>query len=82
VGLSADPVERQQEFAARHSLGYPLLSDPDRRVAALTTGTLSRRTWSTGCAGSDATNEWPARTSAPCAVIPAANRYGSVAHGP
>jgi len=34
VGISADAVERQQEFAARHSLGYPLLSDPDRSVAA------------------------------------------------
>jgi thioredoxin-dependent peroxiredoxin len=34
VGISADAVERQQEFAARHSLGYPLLSDSDRTVAA------------------------------------------------
>jgi peroxiredoxin Q/BCP len=34
VGISADPVEKQQEFAARHSLGYPLLSDPDRTVAS------------------------------------------------
>jgi thioredoxin-dependent peroxiredoxin len=34
VGISADPVEKQQEFAARHSLGYPLLSDPDRAVAS------------------------------------------------
>lgn len=33
VGISADAVERQHEFATRHSLGYPLLSDPDRRVA-------------------------------------------------
>ena len=33
VGISADAVEKQHEFAARHSLGYPLLSDPDRRVA-------------------------------------------------
>ncbi|MFC8175080.1 peroxiredoxin [Streptomyces sp. NPDC057325] len=29
VGISSDGVERQQEFAERHSLGYPLLSDPD-----------------------------------------------------
>ncbi|MFC9793144.1 peroxiredoxin [Streptomyces sp. NPDC127584] len=29
VGISTDPVERQLEFAERHSLGYPLLSDPD-----------------------------------------------------
>ncbi len=34
VGISADAVEKQQEFASRHSLGYPLLSDPDRTVAA------------------------------------------------
>jgi thioredoxin-dependent peroxiredoxin len=33
VGISADSVEKQQEFAARHSFGYPLLSDPDRAVA-------------------------------------------------
>jgi len=34
VGISADPVEKQHEFAARHSLGFPLLSDPDRTVAS------------------------------------------------
>jgi peroxiredoxin Q/BCP len=34
VGISADAVERQHEFSERHSLGYPLLSDPDRAVAA------------------------------------------------
>ncbi|MFJ9824948.1 peroxiredoxin [Streptomyces sp. NPDC101160] len=28
VGISSDEVARQQEFADRHSLGYPLLSDP------------------------------------------------------
>ncbi|WP_370416437.1 peroxiredoxin [Streptomyces fradiae] len=28
VGISTDEVARQQEFAERHSLGYPLLSDP------------------------------------------------------
>jgi peroxiredoxin Q/BCP len=33
VGVSADAVERQHEFSERHSLGYPLLSDPDRTVA-------------------------------------------------
>ena len=33
VGISADAVEKQHEFATRHSLGYPLLSDADRRVA-------------------------------------------------
>ncbi|MFF5761000.1 peroxiredoxin [Streptomyces tanashiensis] len=32
VGISSDGVERQQEFAERHSLGYPLLSDPDGAI--------------------------------------------------
>ncbi|MFJ4341733.1 peroxiredoxin [Streptomyces sp. NPDC088915] len=32
VGVSSDGVERQQEFTERHSLGYPLLSDPDGTV--------------------------------------------------
>ncbi|MFF4172243.1 peroxiredoxin [Streptomyces sp. NPDC001744] len=32
VGISSDGVERQREFAGRHSLGYPLLSDPDGAV--------------------------------------------------
>ncbi|MFF7177170.1 redoxin domain-containing protein [Streptomyces sp. NPDC008121] len=32
VGISADLVERQQEFADRHSLGYPLLSDPEGAI--------------------------------------------------
>ncbi|TVL93265.1 peroxiredoxin [Streptomyces sp. SAJ15] len=32
VGVSADPVARQAEFAERHTLGYPLLSDPDGTV--------------------------------------------------
>ncbi len=35
VGISADAVERQAEFDARHSLGFPLLSDPDRRLARM-----------------------------------------------
>ncbi len=34
VGISADKVDKQAEFDAKHDLGYPLLSDPDRRVAA------------------------------------------------
>jgi thioredoxin-dependent peroxiredoxin len=33
VGISADDVDRQAEFDARHDLGYPLLSDRDRKVA-------------------------------------------------
>ncbi|MEV2216039.1 peroxiredoxin [Streptomyces sp. NPDC050997] len=32
VGVSGDPVERQQEFAGQHNLGMPLLSDPDGTV--------------------------------------------------
>jgi peroxiredoxin len=32
VGVSGDAVERQAEFSARHSLGYPLLSDEDGKV--------------------------------------------------
>lgn len=34
VGISPDPVGKQGEFARRHEFGFPLLSDPDRRVAA------------------------------------------------
>ncbi|MGP4008517.1 peroxiredoxin [Streptomyces sp. 4N124] len=32
VGISGDSVERQQEFAERHTLGMPLLSDVDGTV--------------------------------------------------
>jgi thioredoxin-dependent peroxiredoxin len=32
VGISGDEVERQAQFAAKHSLGYPLLSDTDGAV--------------------------------------------------
>ncbi|WP_031048890.1 peroxiredoxin [Streptomyces sp. NRRL F-5650] len=32
VGISGDTVERQQEFAGRHTLGMPLLSDADGAV--------------------------------------------------
>ncbi|MFE1751510.1 peroxiredoxin [Streptomyces anandii] len=32
VGISGDPVERQQEFTGRHGLGMPLLSDADGAV--------------------------------------------------
>lgn len=35
LGISADPVERQKEFAGKYELGYPLLSDTDRSVARL-----------------------------------------------
>ena len=35
VGISADPPERQREFAHRYALDYPLLSDGDGAVAAM-----------------------------------------------
>ena len=34
VGISADTVEKQKQFDEKESLGFPLLSDPDRTVAA------------------------------------------------
>jgi peroxiredoxin Q/BCP len=34
VGISADSVEKQHAFSSEHSFGYPLLSDPDGKVAA------------------------------------------------
>ncbi|MBB5787088.1 peroxiredoxin [Jiangella mangrovi] len=34
VGISADAVERQQAFDSGNDLGFPLLSDPGRTVAA------------------------------------------------
>src|SRR5262245_6171853 len=34
VGISGDAVQRQAEFATRHRLDYPLLSDPDGTVRA------------------------------------------------
>jgi thioredoxin-dependent peroxiredoxin len=33
VGISADAIDKQRAFADKHSFDYPLLSDPDRRVA-------------------------------------------------
>ena len=35
VGISMDEVAKQGDFARRHHLGYPLVSDPDGRVAEL-----------------------------------------------
>lgn len=35
VGISGDPVERQAEFAGRHTLGMPLLSDVDGAIREL-----------------------------------------------
>jgi peroxiredoxin Q/BCP len=32
VGISGDSVDKQQEFAGRHTLGFPLLSDADGTV--------------------------------------------------
>jgi thioredoxin-dependent peroxiredoxin len=33
VGISRDSVSKQSRFAEKHRFGYPLLSDPDGRVA-------------------------------------------------
>jgi thioredoxin-dependent peroxiredoxin len=33
VGISPDPPERQAAFDEKYALGFPLLSDPDHRVA-------------------------------------------------
>jgi peroxiredoxin Q/BCP len=35
VGISADSVDKQKQFSDKHSFDYPLLSDPDRKVADL-----------------------------------------------
>jgi peroxiredoxin Q/BCP len=35
VGISRDPVEKQQQFSARHGFDYPLLSDADGQVARM-----------------------------------------------
>ncbi len=35
VGISADSVDKQRQFADRHDFDYPLLSDADGRVAAM-----------------------------------------------
>ncbi|MFC4909859.1 peroxiredoxin [Actinomadura gamaensis] len=34
IGISGDTPGKQREFADKHSLGYPLLSDPDGTVRA------------------------------------------------
>ena len=33
VGISRDAISKQKEFDEKHSLGFPLLSDADRKVA-------------------------------------------------
>ena len=35
IGISADSVERQAKFDEKHTLGYPLLSDPDKTIAKI-----------------------------------------------
>ena len=35
VGISADPVDHQARFDEQHDLGIPLLSDPQRTIAAM-----------------------------------------------
>lgn len=34
MGVSSDRSDRQMEFDEANQLGFPLLSDPDRKVAA------------------------------------------------
>jgi peroxiredoxin Q/BCP len=35
VGISPDGVDKQAKFSAKHSFGFPLLSDPDGAVATM-----------------------------------------------
>jgi thioredoxin-dependent peroxiredoxin len=35
VGISADAVEKQKRFSDKHGFDYPLLSDPERKVAQM-----------------------------------------------
>jgi len=35
VGISGDTVDNQRQFSDKHSFGYPLLSDGDRKVAEM-----------------------------------------------
>jgi thioredoxin-dependent peroxiredoxin len=34
VGISPDPPDAQKRFDGKHKLGFPLLSDPDHKVAS------------------------------------------------
>ncbi|MEN6578707.1 MAG: thioredoxin-dependent thiol peroxidase [Phycisphaerales bacterium] len=33
VGISPDPPDKQKKFDDKHGLGFPLLSDPDHKIA-------------------------------------------------
>jgi peroxiredoxin Q/BCP len=35
LGVSADPIDRQRQFAEKHGFDFPLLSDPERVVARM-----------------------------------------------
>ena len=35
IGISADKVDKQAKFDEKHSLGFPLLSDPDKTIASI-----------------------------------------------
>ncbi len=35
VGISSDKVEKQKRFSEKHSFDFPLLSDPERKVAEM-----------------------------------------------
>jgi peroxiredoxin len=54
LGISADAVDRQQEFSAKHSFDYRLLSDTDRSVAK-TFGVQRRARCSTSARPSSST---------------------------
>lgn len=35
LGVSVDPVDSHEKFAKKYGVAFPLLSDPERRIAAL-----------------------------------------------
>ena len=35
IGISPDPVEKQKKFSDKHGFDFPLLSDPDRKIAEM-----------------------------------------------
>ena len=44
IGFSSDPIEKQQEFADKEKLTYPLLADPDKKLMTAL-GVKGRSTW-------------------------------------
>jgi thioredoxin-dependent peroxiredoxin len=35
IGISADSVDKQAQFSAKHSFDYPLIADPDKSIAKI-----------------------------------------------